>query len=56
MHLQGGKNENIQNTVVVNAASHDNVGAPGKIALIDISDVVSIKWFLQNEVWEFMIV
>jgi len=50
VHLQGGKNENIQKTVVVNAASHDDYGAPGKIALIDIhNNVVKIKWNILHE-------
>jgi len=50
VHLQGGKNENIQKTVVVNAASHDDNGAPGKIALIDIhNNVVKIKWNILHE-------
>jgi len=49
-HLQGGKNENIQKTVVVNSASHDDYGAVGKIALIDIhNNVVKIKWNLLHE-------
>ena len=50
VHLQGGKNENILNTVVVNAASHDDIGEPGKIALIEIhNNTVEIKWNTLHE-------
>jgi len=50
VHLQGGKNENILDTVVVNAASHDDVGSPGKIALIEIhNNTVEIKWNTLHE-------
>ncbi len=44
-HLQGGKFKKYKNTCVINCASHDNYGEPGKIALIDISDErVDISW------------
>ncbi len=44
-HLQGGKFKKYKNTYVVNCASHDNYGAPGRIAIIDISDDnVDIGW------------
>ena len=44
-HLQGGKYKEHKTTYVVNCASHDNYGAPGRIALIDISDDdVDIAW------------
>jgi Icc-related predicted phosphoesterase len=50
VHLQGGKNEKIRSTVVVNAASHDEIGEPGKIALIDIhNNSVKIKWNMLHE-------
>ena len=50
VHLQGGRNENIQNATIVNAASHDDIGEPGKIALIDIhNNVVKIKWTILHE-------
>ena len=44
-HLQGGKFKKYKNTYVVNCASHDNYGDPGRIAIIDISDDnVDISW------------
>ena len=44
-HLQGGKFKQYKNTYVVNCASHDNYGEPGKIAIIDISDDnIDISW------------
>jgi Icc-related predicted phosphoesterase len=50
VHLHGGKQENIKNTVVVNAASHDDVGASGKIGLIDIeNNDVKISWTILDE-------
>jgi len=48
VHLQGEKSEKYKETHVVNCASHDNPGASGRIALIDISqDNVDIKWKIQ---------
>ncbi len=45
VHLQGGKNTTIEKTTIVNAASHDNNGAPGRVAIIDVSDDnVEINW------------
>lgn len=45
VHLQGGKAEKCKDTYVVNCASHDNYGAPGRVAMIDIShDKVDINW------------
>jgi len=45
VHLQGGKVEKYKDTYVVNCASHDNYGAPGRVAIIDIShDEVDINW------------
>ncbi len=45
VHLQGGKSKPYHNTLVVNCASHDNYGAPGRIALIDISqNNIHINW------------
>ncbi|KKK89398.1 hypothetical protein LCGC14_2733510, partial [marine sediment metagenome] len=44
-HLQGGKFKEYKNTYVVNCASHDGYGEPGRIAIIDISDDnVDISW------------
>lgn len=36
-HFQGGKDERVSKTTVVNAASHDYEGADGRIALIEIT-------------------
>ncbi len=45
VHLQGGKVEKYKNTYILNCASHDNYGAPGITALIDISHgIVEIDW------------
>ncbi|MDE1769379.1 MAG: TM0106 family RecB-like putative nuclease [Thaumarchaeota archaeon] len=45
VHLQGGKNTTIGKTSIVNAASHDNLGEPGRIAIIDISENnIKIGW------------
>ncbi len=35
VHLQGGKSEKFKDTMVVNCASHDFPGSPGKVAIID---------------------
>ncbi len=44
-HLQGGKFKEYKNTYVVNCASHDDYGDPGRIAIIDITDDnVDINW------------
>ncbi|HDZ16966.1 MAG TPA: hypothetical protein ENH75_01665 [archaeon] len=44
-HLQGGKFKKYKNTYVVNCASHDMPGDPGRIAIVDISDDnVDIGW------------
>jgi len=45
VHLQGGKNTRIGKTTVVNAASHDDKGDPGKVAIIDVrNDNIKITW------------
>jgi len=45
VHLQGGKNTTIGKTTIVNAASHDDRGEPGKVAIIDVSDDnIEINW------------
>lgn len=46
VHLQGGNNTTIGKTTVVNAASHDSPGEPGRVAIIDIQDdsVVNVDW------------
>lgn len=45
VHLQGGKNTTIEKTTIVNAASHDNIGEPGRVAIIDVvDDNIEINW------------
>ena len=45
VHSQGGRNTTIEKTTIVNAASHDNRGAPGSVAIIDVSDEkIKINW------------
>ncbi len=49
-HLQGGKFKEFKNTYVINCASHDIYGDPGRIAIIDISDDnVDISWKILYE-------
>lgn len=44
VHINGGKHELLKNTTVVNAASHDYEGAPGRVALISILDGQRRQW------------
>jgi uncharacterized protein YprB with RNaseH-like and TPR domain/Icc-related predicted phosphoesterase len=47
VHLQGGKHVKFGRTTVVNAASHDNRGQPGRVAIIDLderSGKVHVNW------------
>ena len=45
VHLQGGKNTAIEKTIIVNAASHDNIGEPGRVAILDVNDDdIEINW------------
>ncbi len=46
VHSQGARSEKFGNTLVVNAASHDGMGDPGRVATIEITKgaVASIKW------------
>ncbi len=43
-HLMGGRNTMLEQTMVVNAASHDDIGAPGRIAIIQLEESVSVEW------------
>ena len=47
VHSQGARSERLGNTLVVNAASHDGQGDPGRVAMIEIKQgvVSSPKWF-----------
>jgi Icc-related predicted phosphoesterase len=46
VHSPGARSEKIGNTLVVNAASHDTRGNPGRIAMIEITQgvVTSLTW------------
>jgi uncharacterized protein YprB with RNaseH-like and TPR domain/Icc-related predicted phosphoesterase len=46
VHIQGGQNTKFNHTHVVNAASHDSIGEPGRVANIEIQNdkVTSIIW------------
>lgn len=45
VHLQGGKNMTVGKTTIVNAASHDNRGEPGRVATIDIKENnIKVDW------------
>lgn len=45
VHLQGGNSITIGKTTVVNAASHDSLGEPGRVAIIDMhDDNIGIDW------------
>lgn len=51
VHLQGGKNVKLGYATIVNAASHDNHGAPGRVAIIetDERDQSKVVWNELNE-------
>src|ERR1700722_5007699 len=46
VHSQGARSEKLGDTLVVNAASHDRLGDPGRVAMIEITNgvVSSPKW------------
>jgi Icc-related predicted phosphoesterase len=46
VHSQGARSEKFGKTLVVNAASHDGPGEPGRVAIIEITKgvVTSLKW------------
>lgn len=47
VHSQGARSERLANTLVVNTASHDRQGDPGRVAIIKITNgvVSSPKWY-----------
>jgi Icc-related predicted phosphoesterase/uncharacterized protein YprB with RNaseH-like and TPR domain len=45
-HSQGGKDETYDNITILNCASHDNEGEPGKVALVEVGDKTLIMWNL----------
>lgn len=51
VHYCGMQSEHLGSTLVVNAASHDTRGEPGRIAVLDFSDSgqISIQWTLLHE-------
>lgn len=51
VHYCGGKSANLGNAVVVNAASHDHYGEPGRVALIDLRPYGrgTVEWHLLHE-------
>ena len=60
-HSQGGKEAIHKGVTIINCASHDNEGEPGKICLINLSEDIETKWDLiyewgivQKEVHELM--
>lgn len=51
VHFSGAQSQEFAGSLVVNAASHDNFGAPGRIAIIDIraAKVCNLQW---HDLWE----
>lgn len=51
VHYCGGQSKKLGKCLVVNAASHDDYGAPGRVAVIDMraGKVASLQWHL---LWE----
>ncbi len=54
VHYCGGKSANLGNAVVVNAASHDHQGDPGRVAIIDLSSngLATVEWHILHELSE----
>lgn len=48
-HSQGGKEVIHNGITVLNCASHDNTGEPGKICTVDLLENIEIKWDLIYE-------
>lgn len=48
VHSQGGCEARVGPTTIINLASHDSEGSPGRVCAVDISDNLDIttKWFL----------
>ena len=51
VHFCGAQHKNFRHSKIVNSASHDDFGAPGRIALIEIrgNKVSSVQW---HHLWE----
>jgi Icc-related predicted phosphoesterase/uncharacterized protein YprB with RNaseH-like and TPR domain len=51
VHYCGAQAKKFKGSMVVNAASHDNVGAPGRIAIIEIraGKICHVQW---HHIWE----
>jgi Icc-related predicted phosphoesterase/uncharacterized protein YprB with RNaseH-like and TPR domain len=48
-HSHGGQSERMGNTLVLNVASHDDRGAIGRFAIIDLSDTINVQWHTTSE-------
>jgi len=60
-HSQGGKEVIHKGVTILNCASHDNEGEPGKVCFINLSDDIETKWdfiyewgVIQKEIHELM--
>jgi len=53
VHYCGGQSKKLKRSTVVNAASHDDFGAPGRIAIIEIraGKVCGVRW---HNLWELV--
>ena len=51
VHSCGGKSDKLARSTIVNAASHDDQGAPGRVAVIELQSgkVLSVQW---HSLWE----
>lgn len=48
-HSYGGRSERIGHTLVLNVSSHDDRGAVGNFAVLDIADRIDAKWHTTRE-------
>lgn len=60
-HSQGGKERVHKGVTILNCASHDNMGEPGKVCLVGLSRDIETKWgliyewgIIQKEIYELM--
>ena len=51
VHSCGAQSQRLGHTIIVNAASHDDSGAPGRVAIVDLQSrkVPSVQWHI---LWE----
>jgi Icc-related predicted phosphoesterase len=51
VHSCGGQTARLRNSTVVNVASHDDIGAPGRVAVLELQDGKTkfVEW---HELWE----